>query len=176
MFGLSVFQSLGSATACRFDRLATLHVVASDGEIQEMAWQLKGKVANCDHREYGFAQICVNKIGNGADVLFEGLGDEFEVSENVGAVESCIGSHLKFLQVWMSHGDQLSEIPADFHVIGHTPTAPFASIAHNDKPWYGIQFHPEVTHSPRGREVIGKFVLDICLCSTRWTMVSDGVS
>ena len=74
----------------------------------------------------------------------------------------------------MSHGDQLSEIPADFHVIGHTPAAPFASIAHNDKSWYGIQFHPEVTHSPRGREVIGKFVLDICHCSTHWTMVSDG--
>src|SRR6266478_3517250 len=73
----------------------------------------------------------------------------------------------------MSHGDQLSEIPADFHVIGHTSTAPFAAIVHNDKPWYGIQFHPEVTHSPRGREVIGKFVLGICHCSTHWTMVSD---
>ena len=73
----------------------------------------------------------------------------------------------------MSHGDQLSEIPADFHVIGHTSTAPFAAIVHNDKPWYGVQFHPEVTHSPRGREVIGKFVLDICRCSTHWTMVSD---
>ncbi|KAF9778903.1 GMP synthase [Thelephora terrestris] len=118
--------------------------------LQEMAWQLKGKVAECDHREYGFAQIHVEKIGNGADILFEGLGEE--------------------LEVWMSHGDQLSQIPADFHVIGHTPTAPFAAIGHNDKPWYGIQFHPEVTHSPRGREVIGKFVLGVCRCSTHWTM------
>lgn len=76
----------------------------------------------------------------------------------------------------MSHGDQLSEIPADFHVIGHTSTAPLAAVAHNDKPWYGIQFHPEVTHSPRGREVIGKFVIDICHCSAHWTMVSDEIS
>lgn len=80
MSGLLEFRSLGSATAYRFDPSITLHVVASHGGIQEMAWQLKGKVANCDHREYGFAQIRVNKIGNGADVLFEGLGDEFEVS------------------------------------------------------------------------------------------------
>lgn len=136
-----------------------------------MAWQLKGKVAECDHREYGFAQIHVEKIGNGADMLFEGLGDELEVRR-----EGCTDTQLrrltwKFSQVWMSHGDQLSQIPADFHVVGRTPTAPFAAIAHNDKPWYGIQFHPEVTHSPRGREVIGKFVLGVCRCSTHWTMV-----
>lgn len=118
--------------------------------LQEMAWQLKGKVAKCERREYGFAQIRIEKDKNGPDALFEGLGDE--------------------LEVWMSHGDQLSGIPADFHVIGHTSNAPFAAITHDDKPWYGIQFHPEVTHSPRGREVIGKFVLGICRCSTHWTM------
>ena len=61
-----------------------------------MAWQLKGKVANCDHREYGFAQIHVNKVGNGANVLFEGLGDEFEVSGRVEAPESHVDSPLKF--------------------------------------------------------------------------------
>ena len=140
-----------------------------------MAWQLKGKVAKCEHREYGFAQIHVNKLGSGADVLFEGLGGELEVRGWRSAAKSYRLISESF-QVWMSHGDQLSEIPAEFHVIGHTSTAPFAAIVHNDKPWYGIQFHPEVTHSPRGREVIGKFVLDVCHCSTHWTMVSDGVS
>jgi GMP synthase (glutamine-hydrolysing) len=75
------------------------------------------------------------------------------------------------VKVWMSHGDQLSELPPDFHVIGHTPTAPFAAITHNSRPLYGIQFHPEVTHSPRGREVIRKFVLRICGCKPTWTMV-----
>lgn len=72
----------------------------------------------------------------------------------------------------MSHGDQLSAPPPGFHVIGHTKSAPFAAIAHNAKPLYGIQFHPEVTHSPRGKEVISRFVLNVCGCRTDWTMVS----
>ncbi|EIM91393.1 GMP synthase [Stereum hirsutum FP-91666 SS1] len=121
--------------------------------LQEIAWNLKGKVAQCDHREYGFANVQISKIGGpnaSADALLEGLGDE--------------------MQVWMSHGDQLSQAPPDFHTIGQTSNAPFAAIAHNSKPIYGIQFHPEVTHSPRGKEVIGRFVLNICECKTNWTM------
>jgi GMP synthase (glutamine-hydrolysing) len=70
----------------------------------------------------------------------------------------------------MSHGDQISEMPPDFHIIAHTNTAPFAAVAHNTKPFYGIQFHPEVTHSLRGKEVIGRFILDICACKPSWTM------
>lgn len=73
----------------------------------------------------------------------------------------------------MSHGDQLSELPPHFQVIGKTDTAPLAAIAHESKPIYGIQFHPEVTHSPRGKEVIAKFVLDIVKCKPSWTMVSS---
>ena len=72
----------------------------------------------------------------------------------------------------MSHGDQLHAPPPDFHVIGQTKTAPFAAIAHNSKPYYGIQFHPEVTHTSKGREVIGRFALNICGCKPNWTMVS----
>lgn len=71
----------------------------------------------------------------------------------------------------MSHGDQLSEIPPTFQVIGKTSSAPFAAIVHKSKPIYGIQFHPEVTHSPRGKEVIARFVLDIVKCKPSWTMV-----
>ena len=71
----------------------------------------------------------------------------------------------------MSHGDQLSAPPPDFHIIGHTNSAPYAAIAHNAKPFYGIQFHPEVTHSPRGKEVISRFVRNICGCKPDWTMV-----
>ncbi|KAG2354167.1 hypothetical protein BDR07DRAFT_1614420 [Suillus spraguei] len=73
-------------------------------------------------------------------------------------------------RVWMSHGDQLSVMPPDFHVIGRTNTAPYAAIAHNSKSIYGIQFHPEVTHSPQGRQLIGRFVLNICQCRPNWTM------
>ncbi|KAG7089025.1 GMP synthase (glutamine-hydrolyzing) [Marasmius oreades] len=121
--------------------------------LQEMAWNLKGKVAKCSHREYGYASVKVKKLSDGdspVDVLLRGLGEE--------------------MQVWMSHGDQLSELPPNFHVIGHTDSAPFAAIAHDTKPFYGIQFHPEVTHSPRGKEVIGKFIVDICGCKNVWTM------
>ncbi|THV05030.1 GMP synthase [Dendrothele bispora CBS 962.96] len=121
--------------------------------LQEMAWNLKGKVAKCDHREYGFANVKISKIHEGdspVDALFQGLGDE--------------------MQVWMSHGDQLSEMPPDFHIIGRTDSAPFAAIAHNTKAFYGIQFHPEVTHSPRGKEVIGRFIINICNCKQNWTM------
>ncbi|KDR68530.1 hypothetical protein GALMADRAFT_231186 [Galerina marginata CBS 339.88] len=119
--------------------------------LQEMAWKLGGEVSKCDHREYGPADIIIKKFGNGSvDALFQGLGDE--------------------MRVWMSHGDQLSKPPPDFHVIGHTNTAPFAALAHNSKPFYGIQFHPEVTHSPNGKAVIGKFILDICGCRKHWTM------
>ncbi|KZT23068.1 GMP synthase [Neolentinus lepideus HHB14362 ss-1] len=121
--------------------------------LQEMAWKMEGKVAQCDHREYGFAKVQVSKINgsnSSVDALFDGLGEEMEV--------------------WMSHGDQLSELPANFHIIGRTKTAPYAAIAHNSKPFYGIQFHPEVSHSPRGKEVIGRFVLNICGCRTNWTM------
>lgn len=77
------------------------------------------------------------------------------------------------MQVWMSHGDAVKEAPKDFVVIGKTNTAPFAAIAHVEKPIYGIQFHAEVTHSHRGKEVIGRFVKDICQCSGEWTMVSS---
>jgi len=73
-------------------------------------------------------------------------------------------------EVWMSHGDQLSSIPPNFHTIGSTKTAPYAAIAHDSKPFYGIQFHPEVTHTPRGKQVIARFVLNICRCNATWTM------
>ncbi|KAJ7215776.1 class I glutamine amidotransferase-like protein [Mycena haematopus] len=121
--------------------------------LQEMAWHMKGTVDKCDHREYGFAQVKMAQVGGenaSVDALFEGLGDE--------------------MQVWMSHGDQLSAPPPDFHVIGYTATAPYAALAHDSKPFYGIQFHPEVTHSPRGKEVIGRFILNICGCEKHWTM------
>ncbi|KAF9514572.1 hypothetical protein BS47DRAFT_1342878 [Hydnum rufescens UP504] len=119
--------------------------------LQEIAWNLGGEVAKCDHREYGFAQVEVIKTSNPlVDLLFKGIETD--------------------MQVWMSHGDQLSQIPTDFYVIGKTTTAPYAAIAHKTRPFWGIQFHPEVTHSLRGKEVISRFVLDITNCRANWTM------
>ena len=116
----------------------------------------------------------INKFGSdrsSVDALFEGLGDEMEVRRAFMlrcSISLTVGG---FRKVWMSHGDQLSAPPPDFHIIGHTKSAPYAAIAHNAKPLYGIQFHPEVTHSPRGKEVVSRFVRNICGCKTDWTMV-----
>lgn len=125
--------------------------------LQEIAWNMQGEVSASTHREYGFAQVKMKKGEQAGKVgeedvneLFKGLGDE--------------------MQVWMSHGDQISKPPPEFNVIATTESAPYAAIAHLTKKVYGIQFHPEVTHTPRGKELIARFVLDICRCRPEWTM------
>lgn len=118
--------------------------------LQEIAWTFGGKVDPHDRREYGKATIDIVKTGNPlADALFDGEGKES--------------------QVWMSHGDQLSVCPPDFEIVARTPSAPFAALAHKSRPIYGIQFHAEVTHSPRGRELFQNFV-KICQCKQDWNM------
>ncbi|MCO5560824.1 hypothetical protein L7F22_014444 [Adiantum nelumboides] len=119
--------------------------------LQEIAWNHGGKVDPHDRREYGKATIDVVKTGNAhMDALF--AGEEARVD------------------VWMSHGDQLSVCPPDFEVVAKTSTAPFAALAHKTKPIYGIQFHAEVTHSPRGKELFENFVERICHCRRDWNM------
>jgi GMP synthase (glutamine-hydrolysing) len=71
----------------------------------------------------------------------------------------------------MSHGDQLTSLPPSFVTVAHTPTSPFTAIAHESKPIFGVQFHPEVSHSTKGKEVIGKFVTEICGVHGGWSMV-----
>ncbi|WFD34829.1 GMP synthase (glutamine-hydrolyzing) [Malassezia cuniculi] len=118
--------------------------------LQEIAWNHGGSVDPHDHREYGHANVQVVKTGDAhMDALFEGLGSE--------------------ATVWMSHGDQLSRLPNDFEVIGHTATAPYAAIAHKSKPFYGIQFHAEVTHTPCGPQLFENFI-KVCGCRRDWTM------
>ncbi|PVF99750.1 putative GUA1-GMP synthase [Serendipita vermifera] len=123
--------------------------------LQEMASHFGGKVGGSTHREYGHADVEVIKLGapyDRADRLLNGLEDQ--------------------LQVWMSHGDQISEIPNGFRVVGKTKTSPFTAIAHESEPFFGIQFHPEVTHTPKGKDLIGKFIINICNCEASWTMES----
>ncbi|KAG8799646.1 GMP synthase (glutamine-hydrolyzing), partial [Serendipita sp. 399] len=123
--------------------------------LQEMALHFGGKVGGSTHREYGHADVEVIKLGPPnelADKLLEGLENQ--------------------LQVWMSHGDKISKAPPDFHIVGTTKNSPFTAIAHETKPFFGIQFHPEVTHTPKGKDIIGRFVLNICQCEASWTMES----
>ncbi len=72
--------------------------------------------------------------------------------------------------VWMSHGDQVHELPGDFVAIAATPTCPYAAARHRSIPFYGVQFHPEVTHTPRGETLFHNFLYEICGCSGSWTM------
>src|SRR6188768_419834 len=72
--------------------------------------------------------------------------------------------------VWMSHGDQVHDLPDDFVALATTPTCPFAAARHKSRPFYGVQFHPEVTHTPRGEQLFQNFLYDICHCAGAWTM------
>ena len=116
--------------------------------MQTMAAQLGGEVEGSDTSEFGYAQIRRTAEGG----LFAELAD--------GANDS--GQQL--LDVWMSHGDKVSELPPDFELIAETESCPIAGMAHRDKPWFGIQFHPEVTHTLKGEEIFRHFVLSICGC------------
>ena len=122
--------------------------------MQWMAQVLGGKVEPGKVREFGFAEI----RAHGHSKLFKGLEDR--QGENGEG----------FLEVWMSHGDKVTELPAGFRMIAENTACPLAAMANEDKGFYAVQFHPEVTHTLKGREMINRFVLDICGCQPSWTM------
>lgn len=74
------------------------------------------------------------------------------------------------MQVWASHGDQVGELGIDFSMLATTETCPFAAVRHNKKKFYGVQFHPEVSHTPKGDQIIKNFIYDICECGGDWKM------
>ncbi len=118
---------------------------------QLMCQQLGGRVEMSDHREFGRALIEVS-----ADcALFSGIWKKGEQKP-----------------VWMSHGDRVIELPPGFSVMAKTPSAPFAAIADESRHYYGVQFHPEVVHTPDGAKLIANFVRNICGCRGDWTMAA----
>ena len=131
--------------------------------MQTMAAQLGGAVEGSDTSEFGYAQIRRTVSGG----LFAELADGTDDS----------GQQL--LDVWMSHGDKVSQLPPGFELSAETDSCPIAGMAHRDKPWFGIQFHPEVTHTPKGEEIFRHFVLKICGCEALWTpanIVEDAIA
>lgn len=121
--------------------------------LQEIAWQHGKAVLAGVKREYGHSKLNIERHRSAAthvDQLFQNLEDD--------------------LQVWMSHGDKLSHLPPGFLTIATTTNAPFAGVAHDTKPYFGIQFHPEVTHTPRGTELVKNFAVTICKAKQNWTM------
>ena len=119
--------------------------------LQELAWQQdKANVVAGTEREYGHADVRASKVNGHVDRLFKDLETD--------------------LKVWMSHGDKLGGLPNGFHTIATTKNAPYAGIAHETKNIYGIQFHPEVTHTPRGTKLLENFAVGICEARQDWTM------
>ena len=120
--------------------------------MQTMAAQLGGRVETSKHREFGYAQV----RARGHSRLFRGLQDASN-SEGHG-----------LLDVWMSHGDRVSQLPPGFSVIASTDNAPLAAIADEQRRFYGVQFHPEVTHTKQGQALFERFVHEICGCDRLW--------
>jgi GMP synthase (glutamine-hydrolysing) len=122
--------------------------------MQTMAQQLGGRVEGGHAREFGFAEV----RARGHTKLLEGIEDRRN-DEGHG-----------LLDVWMSHGDKVVDLPVGFRLMASTATCPIAGIADETRRFYGVQFHPEVTHTPQGEAILRRFVLDICGCRPDWIM------
>ena len=126
--------------------------------MQAMAAQLGGDVGASSRREFGHAAV---EVANGSRLL--------------GALDFDAGNRLP---VWMSHGDKVTAVPPGFRVTASTDNAPIAAMEHESRPWFGLQFHPEVTHTSQGDEIYRRFAQDLCGCDGLWTpdnIVADAV-
>lgn len=124
--------------------------------MQTMAEQLGGGVQSSEHKEFGYAGVEIIKQSS----LFKNIED------SIGANGNAV------LDVWMSHGDKVSAIPAGFETIAQTSSCAHAAMANEEKNFYGVQFHPEVTHTKQGMRILEHFVVDICQCEKLWTASS----
>ncbi|GGP25170.1 glutamine-hydrolyzing GMP synthase [Silvimonas amylolytica] len=122
--------------------------------MQWMAQSLGGKVDGGHVREFGYAEIRARNHSK----LFRDLQDR-DNEQGHG-----------LLDVWMSHGDKVTALPEGFSVIAENPSCPIAAMADETRGFYGVQFHPEVTHTIKGRDMINRFVLEICNAKPSWTM------
>ena len=122
--------------------------------MQTMATQLGGKVEGSNQREFGYAEV----RARGHTDLLKDIAD-FTTPEGHG-----------MLKVWMSHGDKVTELPPGFKLMASTDSCPIAGMADEERHFYGVQFHPEVTHTVQGRAMLERFVLDICKTNADWIM------
>ncbi|OGA84475.1 MAG: glutamine-hydrolyzing GMP synthase [Burkholderiales bacterium RIFCSPHIGHO2_01_FULL_63_240] len=122
--------------------------------MQTMAVQLGGEVSWSDTREFGYAEV----RAHGHTKLLDGIAD-FTTPEGHG-----------MLKVWMSHGDKVTKLPEGFKLLASTPSCPIAGMANEDKGYYAVQFHPEVTHTVQGQAMLNRFVREIAGCQGDWIM------
>jgi GMP synthase (glutamine-hydrolysing) len=131
--------------------------------MQTMAAQLGGAVEAAEAHEYGYAQV----RARGHSSLLKNIEDHTS-PEGYG-----------LLDVWMSHGDRVETLPPGFHVICETANAPLAGIADESRHFYGLQFHPEVTHTRQGKRILERFLFDICGCDALWSpanIITDSIA
>jgi len=114
--------------------------------MQTLAEQMGGQVISADHKEFGHSELQITKDC----ILFNGLE--------------------KSLNVWMSHGDQVQDLPDDFELVASTATAPIAVMQHESKPIYALQFHPEVTHTEDGQNILNNYLFKVCKTKKDWKM------
>jgi GMP synthase (glutamine-hydrolysing) len=114
--------------------------------MQTLAEQMGGQVISADHKEFGHSELQITKDC----ILFHGLENS--------------------LNVWMSHGDQVQDLPDDFELVASTATAPIAVMQHESKPIYALQFHPEVTHTEDGQNVLNNYLFKVCKTQKDWKM------
>ncbi len=128
-----------------------------------------------------FMNIPIMGICYGMQLGSQILGAKIKPSENgeYGRTKCTIKDHSLLLDsldnninVWMSHGDQVIELPDDFQSLAYTDNCPYAAVRHKEKDFYGVQFHPEVTHTPAGNQILHNFLFKICHCSGEWKMSS----
>src|SRR3977135_3814339 len=122
--------------------------------MQTMAQQLGGRVAASSEREFGYAEVTIK----GASKLLDDLEDRRD------------SSGCAVLDVWMSHGDRVAALPEGFVATAATESIPYAAMTDENRRFYGVQFHPEVTHTPQGARVLERFVREICGSDALWSV------
>jgi len=129
--------------------------------MQTMAVQLGGDANSAEKAEYGFAQL---RAQNHSELLRD-ISDEINSACQI------------LLDVWMSHGIEVTKLPKNFNLIASTDNCPIAGFANEEKRYYGLQFHPEVTHTKQGKAILDRFVTSICKCKKKWTTenIIDGL-
>jgi GMP synthase (glutamine-hydrolysing) len=131
--------------------------------MQTMAAQLGGKVESSNKREFGYAQV----RARGHTQMLKDIEDH-TTEEGYG-----------MLDVWMSHGDKVTDLPDGFKLMASTDSAPIAGMADEARKFYGVQFHPEVTHTRQGGRILERFVVEICQCEALWTahnIIEDSIA